>query len=120
MRGIIINTLKTDTWNIQLTIATHIISSKDVDEECVIYSKSNKIEFKTYSNANGVVNKLFESPLFRYQIGIETSMRRSNFIFDSIQLLYYNCHKINFECGGSKTFQTVQKKKPNNKSNKQG
>ena len=30
-----------------------------------------------------------------------TSMRGGNFIFDSVQLLYYKCHKINFKCGCS-------------------
>ena len=28
-------------------------------------------------------------------------MRVSDFIFDSVQLLYYKCHKINFKRGGS-------------------
>ena len=28
-------------------------------------------------------------------------MRRSNFIFNPVQLLYYKCYKINFRCGGS-------------------
>ena len=43
------------------------ISSKDDDEECVMHSKSNNIKFVSYDNANEVVNKLFGSPLFRYQ-----------------------------------------------------
>ena len=50
-----------------------------------------------YDNANEVVNELFESLLSRYQIGLETSERRSDFIFDLVQLLYYKCHKINFK-----------------------
>ena len=44
-----------------------------------------------------------KSLLSRYQIGIETLMRGSDFIFDSVQLLYYKCHKINFKRGGSNT-----------------
>ena len=28
-------------------------------------------------------------------------MKVSEFFFDYVQLLYYNCHKINFNCGGS-------------------
>ena len=28
-------------------------------------------------------------------------MKRSGFIFESVQLLYYKCHKINFKRGGS-------------------
>ena len=35
-----------------------------------MYSKSNNTEFLTFSNANDVVDKLFESLLSRYQIGI--------------------------------------------------
>ena len=28
-------------------------------------------------------------------------MKGSNSIFDSVQLMYYKCHRINFICGGS-------------------
>ena len=56
-----------------------------------------------YDNANEVVNELFESLLSRYQIGLQTSMRGRDFIFDSVQLLYYKFHKINFKRGGSHT-----------------
>ena len=28
-------------------------------------------------------------------------MKRSDFIFDSVQLMYYKCHKVNFRLGGS-------------------
>ena len=101
MRDIIINLQKPDTWEIQLTIAINLISSKDLDEERVMHSKNENIEFMTYDNANEIVNELFESLLSRYQIGLETSMRGNDFIFDSVQLLYYKCHKINFKPGGS-------------------
>ena len=66
-----------------------------------MHSKSDNIEFLSYDNANEVVNELFESLLSRYQIRLEKSMRRSNLIFDSVQLLYYKCHKIKFKRGGS-------------------
>ena len=38
-----------------------------------------------------------ESLLSRYQIGVEIWIRGSNFSFDSLQLLYYKCRKINFK-----------------------
>ena len=101
MRVIIINLQKCDTRKIQLTIAINFISSKDVDEERVMHSKSNNIEFMPYDNANEVLNELFESLRSRYQIGLETSLRGSDFIFDSVKLLYCKCHKINFKRGGS-------------------
>ena len=28
-------------------------------------------------------------------------MRGSDFVFDSVQLMYYKYHKVNFKCGGS-------------------
>ena len=39
--------------------------------------------------------------LFRYQIGLETQMRGSDFIFECVKLLYYKFHKTNFKRGGS-------------------
>ena len=117
MREIIINLQRSNTWKIQLTIASNFISSKDVDEERVIHSKSDNIEFMSYDNVNEVVHKLFESLLSVYQIGLETSMRRSDFIFDSVQLLYYKCHKINFKRGGSYIDSTDWIKKKNNNNN---
>ena len=61
-----------------------------------------------------------ESLLSRYQIGLETSMRESDFIFDSVQLLYYKFHKINFKRGASymDSLEWIKKKKDNNKSEK--
>ena len=37
----------------------------------------------------------------RYQIGMETSMKANDFIFDCVRLLYHKCHKINPNRGGS-------------------
>ena len=48
----------------------------------------------TYENVNEVIKEIFESLLFSYQIGLETSMKGSDFIFDGVSLLYYKCHKI--------------------------
>ena len=55
-----------------------------------MHLKSDNIEFMSYDNANEVVNELFESLLLRYEIGLETSVRGSVFIFDSVQLLCYD------------------------------
>ena len=52
-----------------------------------MHSKSDNKEFMSYGNANDVVDKLFKSLLSRYQSGLETSMRGSNFNFDSFSCL---------------------------------
>ena len=51
------------------------ISPKDVGEECVTHSKSNKIKVRPYDNTNKGVDELFKSLLSRYQIGLEASMK---------------------------------------------
>ena len=45
LRGIITDLQNSDTWKIQLTIAFNFISSKDVEKERVMQSKSNNIKF---------------------------------------------------------------------------
>ena len=55
----------------------------------------------SYDNANEVANEFFDSFLSRYHIGLETSMRRSDFIFESVQTLFCKCRSINFKRGGS-------------------
>ena len=45
---------------------------------------------------------MIEQSLFsKYQIGLETSMRGRDFIFDCVHLLFYKSHKINFKRGGA-------------------
>ena len=44
-----------------------------------------------------VTEERFQSLLSRYQIWLDTSMKRINFTFDCVHLLYCECHKINFK-----------------------
>ena len=53
----------------------------------------------TYDNTSDVVDESFQSDLLRYQIGLETLMRGSHFIFDSAQLFNYKYRKISFKRG---------------------
>ena len=55
----------------------------------------------TYDYADEIVEEVFESLHSRHQIGLETSMKGSNFIFDAVNVLFYKCHKIDFKRGGS-------------------
>ena len=66
-----------------------------------MHSKSNNIELTSFDNTSEVVKELFEALLSRYQAGLETSTRESDFIIDLVQLLYYTCHKVSFKRGGS-------------------
>ena len=50
-----------------------------------MHSKRNNIEI-LINEADEVIEELFNSLLNRYQIGLETSVRGSDFIFDCINL----------------------------------
>ena len=60
---------------------------------------------------------IFESLRSKYQDNLETSMNGSGFIFDSVQLMYYKCHEVNFK-RGSLFADSLKEKKSNNKSKK--
>ena len=66
-----------------------------------MHSNKDNIKFTSYDDANEVVNELLKSLRSKHQERLETSMKGSEFIFDSIQLLYYKCHKVSFKSGGS-------------------
>ena len=87
LRDIIIDVQESDTWKIQLTITINFISSKDAEEEHAMHSKSNNITFTYYNGVNEVFDELFKSLNSRYEGNLETSIRGSNFIFDSVKLL---------------------------------
>ena len=95
------NLQKTDTQKIQSTIAINFVSSKDIDEEHVMHSKSHNIEIVIRDEADEVIKEIFKSLLYRYQIGLETSIKGGDFILDCVNLLHYKCHLINLECGAS-------------------
>ena len=66
-----------------------------------MHLKSDNIEIMVCDKSDEVIEKLFESFLSGYQIGLETSMRSSEFILDSVYLLHYKHHEINFKWVGS-------------------
>ena len=119
MRNIIIDLQNFDTWKIRLTIAINFISSKDVEEMCVMLSRKiqlattiisskdvegmhamhprrNNIKFISHNDAGEVVDELSESLRSRYQGNLETSITGSDFIFDSGKMMYCKYHKVNF------------------------
>ena len=52
-------------------------------------------------DANEVADEIFESLCSKYLGNLKTSMRGSDFIFDSVQLIYYKCYKVIFWRGNS-------------------
>ena len=88
-------------WKIQLTMIINFISSRDSDEIRTMYTKSNDIEIIMGNVTDEIIEELFESLLQKYQERLEEKMRGSEFVFDSVDLLYYNLHKISLNGDGS-------------------
>ena len=63
----------------------------------------------------------YESLCSKYQLNLGASMRESYFVFDSVQLMYYICHRVNFIRGGSNNDFTdwIKKKKVQKTINQQ-
>ena len=60
----------------------------------LMHTKSDNIKIMMGSETDEIIEELFESLLQRYQEGFEESMKGSEFIFDSADVLYYNLNKI--------------------------
>ena len=112
-------------WKIQLSAEIIFISSKpDSDETRIMYTKSNNIEIMISSDTDEVIEELFKSLLQRYQENLEEKMRGSEFVFDGVNMLYYDFNKISSNRGGSYIDSPVwiKNKKatinPNNNDNK--
>ena len=65
-----------------------------------MHSKSDNIAIMISDEADEVIKELFDSLENRYQNKLE-SMKSSEFVFHYVQLLYYKCHNINPNRGGS-------------------
>ena len=83
----------------QLTL--NFVSLKDTEEEHVMHSKRDNIKFTSYNVANEVVDEVSEFFCSRYQCNVEILTEETEFTFDSVQLMYYESHRVNFRCGGS-------------------
>ena len=82
-------------------MAINFISSKDSDETQTMHTKSNNVEIINGSETNEFIEDLFESFLQKYQERLEESMTRSEFVYDSVDVLYYNLNKVSLSRDGS-------------------
>ena len=90
---IINNKTQFGEWKIQLTMQICFISSRDSGETRTMRTKSDNIKIMMGSETYDIINELNDSLFQRYQ-ELKKSMRGSEFIIDSVDLLYYHLHKI--------------------------
>ena len=105
---------------IQLIMRINFVSFIDNNDHCIIHTKSDNIEIMSGIETNDIINDLFKSFLKRYQENLETKMKGSSIIFESVDLLYYS-HKIRHSPDWIKVKKaTINPKNDNNKCFKYG
>ena len=80
-------------------MAINFFSSKDSAETRTMHTKRDNIKSMMDSETDEIIEEICESFLQRYQEGLEESMKGIEFIFDIVDLLYYNLNKISLNLG---------------------
>ena len=65
-----------------------------------MYSKSDNIKVMMGNEIDKIIEYLFNSFLQRYQKVLKESMRKSEFVFNRVDSLYYKFRKIGLNRGG--------------------
>ena len=101
LRDMINNHKTHGEWKIQLTMQITFISSLGTREFHTMHSKSDNGGIMS-GETNDIINEFFESFSKRCYEKLDISMKEgSNFVFKSVDLLYYHLHKISLNRGGS-------------------
>ena len=77
-------------WKIQSKMSINFTSSKDSNETHTMHTKIHNIKIMMGSETCKIIKELFESLLQNYHKDLEETMRGSEFICDSVDLLYYH------------------------------
>ena len=81
--------------------ANQFIFFQGSGETRTMHTKSRNIEIMMGSETNDIIEELSESFLQNYQERLEESMKGSEFIFDSVDLLYHNLKELSLNRKGS-------------------
>ena len=88
-------------WRIQLVMRMIFVSFIDKNETQVMHTKSDNVKFMNSTDTSDAISELIEYFAKRYQEGLETKMKGSSYIFERVDLLEYNLHKISLNRGNS-------------------
>ena len=58
-----------------------------------MHTKTYNVDIIMGSETKDIIEELCESPLQKYQEGLEKSIKGTEFIFDSVDLLHYHLQK---------------------------
>ena len=76
-------------WEKHLIIKMNFMSTTGSVKYRQMHSKGNNSEIMTGFNTDKINEEIFESVVQRYQIGLETSIKGNNFVFDNVHRLHY-------------------------------
>ena len=88
-------------WKIQLSMQITFISYTDANQVELMHSKSDNVKTMRDADANDTINELISTFLQRYQEGLETKMKGSNFTFNHINSLEHHFNKVSLKRGSS-------------------
>ena len=90
-------------WKIKLTMTVIFLSIINANETQTMYSQSDNVTIMIGIETDDIINELINTFTKRYQEGLETKMRGSSFIFDHIDLLEHDFHRVTLNGGSSYT-----------------
>ena len=70
------------------------ISTKNFEDTCTIYTRSEPVEIFVGSDTSDVTDRPVDTTLKRFQEAIKTSVKESEFTYESVGLLYYHFQGI--------------------------
>ena len=88
-------------WKIQINMHVNFISSNDTGETRIIFVWSDNEEIRSGNETDDIIKELFKSFLNNYQKEEIILRKGSDFIFESVDLLSYNFHKLSLKRGKS-------------------
>ena len=78
----------------------NFISSKDTGETRIYYMWSDNVSIMQGKDTNDIIREIFNSFLYNYQKELK-NIKRSDIVFESIDLLDYKIHRVRLKRGGS-------------------
>ena len=93
--------IRNSDWKIQLNMGVNFISINDTGEIRTTYVNGDNEEIRLGNETYGIINRLIESFLSKYQNEEKILRNGSNFIFESVNLLTYHIHEIDLKRGKS-------------------
>ena len=88
---------ESNEWKIQLNMNVNFISSTDTGEIRTFFVWSDNEEIRSDNETNDIIKRLLKSFLTNYQNEEKILRNGSNFVFESIDLLFYPIHKTNLK-----------------------